>query len=75
MLGDATYRQDGDQNACSTEHTITNGVSAFGRVLDGFIIAVKPSTVRLNRTRLNDQERQAGWCEAAVNSTERGWRG
>lgn len=55
-----TYRQDGDKNASSAKHTVANGVPVFGRVLDGPIIAVKPSTVRLNSTGLNDQERQAG---------------
>lgn len=56
---DVTYREDGDKNASSAKHTVANGVSIFGRVLDGLIIAVKPSTVRLNSTGLYDQERQA----------------
>ncbi len=55
-----TYREDGDKNASSAKHTVANGVSIFGRVLDGLIIAVKPSTVRLNSAGLNDQERKAG---------------
>lgn len=57
---EVTYREDGDKNASSAKHTVANGVSIFGRVLDGLIIAVKPSTVRLNSAGLNDQERQAG---------------
>lgn len=57
---EVTYREDGDKNASSAKHTVANGVSIFGRVLDGLIIAVKPSTVRLNSTGLNDQERQTG---------------
>ena len=68
---EVTYREDGDKNASSAKHTVANGVSVFGRVLDGLIIAVKPSTVRLNSAGLNDQERQAGWCEEAVSGTER----
>lgn len=56
---EVTYREDGDKNASSAKHTVANGVSIFGRVLDGLIIAVKPSTVRLNCTGLYDQERQA----------------
>lgn len=55
-----TYREDGDKNASSTKHTVANGVSVFGRVLDGLIVAVKPPTVGLNSAGLNDQERQAG---------------
>lgn len=55
-----TYREDGYKNASSAKHTVANGVSSFGRVLDGLIVAVKPSTVRLNRAGFNDQERQAG---------------
>lgn len=58
--GEVTYRQDGDKNASGAEHTVANGVSVFGRVLDGLIVAVKPSAVRLNGAGLNDQERQAG---------------
>lgn len=53
-------RQDGDKNTGRAEHTVTNGVSAFGRVLDGLVVAVKPSAVRLHRAGFNDQERQAG---------------
>lgn len=60
LVGEVTYRQDGDKNASTTKHTVTNGISVFGRVLDGLIVAVKPSTVRLNSAGLNDQERQAG---------------
>lgn len=60
LVSDVTYREDGDKNASSAKHTVANGVSVFGRVLDGLIIAVKPSTVRLNSAGLNDQERQAG---------------
>lgn len=60
LVSEVTYRQDGDKNASSAKHTIANGVSIFGRVLDGLVIAVKPSTVRLNSASLNDQERQAG---------------
>lgn len=55
-----TYREDGDKNASSAKHSVANGVSVFGRVLDGLIVAVKPSTIGLNSTGLNDQERQAG---------------
>lgn len=57
---EVTYREDGDKNASSAKHTVANGVSIFGRVLDGLIVAVKPSAVRLNSAGLNDQERQAG---------------
>lgn len=57
---EVTYREDGDKNASSAKHTVVNGFSIFGRVLDGLIVAVKPSTVRLNSAGLNDQERQAG---------------
>lgn len=60
LVSDVTYREDGDKNASSAKHTVANGVSVFGWVLDGLIIAVKPSTVRLNSAGLNDQERQAG---------------
>lgn len=60
LVSEVTYRQDGDKNASSAKHTIANGVSVFGGVLDGLIVAVKPSTVRLNGAGLNDQERQAG---------------
>lgn len=58
--GEVTYRQDGDKNASGAKHTVANGVSVFGRVLDGLIVAVKPPAVRLNSAGLNDQERQAG---------------
>lgn len=58
--GEVTYRQDGDKNASGAKHTVANGVSVFGRVLDGLIVAVKTSAVRLNSAGLNDQERQAG---------------
>lgn len=57
---EVTYREDGDKNASSAKHTVANGVSVFGRVLDGLIVAVKPSAVRLHSASLNDQERQAG---------------
>lgn len=67
---EATYRQDGDQNAGAAEHTVANGVSVFGRVSDGFITAVKPSTVRFNSAGLNDQEREAGQCEEAASGTQ-----
>lgn len=56
---EVTYREDGDKNTSSAKYTVANGVSIFGRVLDGLIIAVKPSMVRLNSAGLNDQERQA----------------
>lgn len=58
--GEVTYRQDGDKNAGGAKHTVANGVSVFGRVLDGLIVAVKPSAVRPHGAGLNDQERQAG---------------
>lgn len=58
--GERTYREDGDENASSAEHTVANGVSIFGRILDGLIVAVKASMVRLNCAGFNDQERQAG---------------
>lgn len=70
-----TYRQDGYKNASSGKHTVANGVSVFGWVLDGLIVAVKPSMVRLNSAGLNDQERQAGLCEEAVSGTERNREG
>lgn len=57
---EVTYREEGDKNASSAKHTVANGVSVFGRVLDGLIVAVKASTVGLNSAGLNDQERQAG---------------
>lgn len=73
-----TYREDGDKNASSAKHTVANGVSVFGRVLDGLIVAVKPSTVRLNSAGFDHQERQASWGEEAVSGTEgsgvEGWR-
>lgn len=74
---EVTYRQDGDQNAGAAKHAVANGVSVFGRVSDGFIIAVKPSTVRLNSAGLNDQERQAGQCEEAArrHTDKEGWWG
>lgn len=65
-----TYREDGDKNASSAKHTVANGISVFGRVRDGLIVAVKPSTVRLNSAGFDHQERQAGWGEEAVSGTE-----
>ena len=58
-----TYREDGNKNASSTKHSIANGVSPFGWVLDGLIVAVKPTAVGLNSTSLYDEERQAGYVE------------
>lgn len=60
VISEVTYREDGDKNASSAKHTVANGVSVFGRILDGLIVAVKPSAVRLHSASLNDQERQAG---------------
>lgn len=71
VMSEVTYREDGDKNASSAKHTVANGVSVFGRVLDGLIVAVKPSVVRLNCAGLYDQERQAGWCYEAVGDRER----
>ena len=60
-ISEVTYREDGNKNASSTKHSVANGVSPFGRVLDGLIVAVKPTAVGLNSTSLYDEERQAGY--------------
>lgn len=67
-----TYRKDGDKNASSRKHSVAYGVSVFGRVLDGLIVAVKASVVGLDSTSLYDQERQASYVHtAAVRQRER----
>jgi hypothetical protein len=71
-----TYRKDGDKNASSRKHSVAYGVSVFGRVLDGLIVAVKASVVGLYSTSLYDQERQAGYVHtAAVRQREKRRRG
>lgn len=75
VISEVTYREDGDKNASSAKHTVANCVSVFGRVLDGLIVAVKPSAVRLHSASLNDQERQAGQRDEAVSGTERNREG
>ena len=61
LVSEVTYREDGDKNASSAKHAVANGVSVFGRVPDGLVVAVKAPAVGLNGAGLNDQERQAGW--------------
>lgn len=56
-----TYREDGNKNANTTKHSITNGVSLFSGVADGLVRTVKPALVRLYGASLNDQERQASY--------------
>lgn len=59
--GLGTYRKDGNDNAHGTEHSIIYCLASFQRILDVFIIAVKPSVVRLDGAGLDDQEGQARW--------------
>lgn len=56
-----TYREDGYDDPHCTEHSVIDGLPSLQRVLDTLIIAVKPSLVRLDGARLNDEEGQAGW--------------
>lgn len=56
-----TYREDGNKNANTTKHSITNGVSLFSGEADGLVRTVKPALVRLYGASLNDQERQASY--------------
>lgn len=58
---ESTYREDGNKNANTTKHGITNGVSLFSGVADGLVRTVKPALVRLYGASLNDQERQASY--------------
>lgn len=52
-------REDGDDNPHSAEHSIIYRLSSFQGILDALVIAVKPSMVRLDGARLNDEEGQA----------------
>lgn len=56
-----TYRQDGDDDPHRTEHSVVYSLTDFQGILDALIIAVKPSTVRLNGACLDDEEGQSRW--------------
>lgn len=56
-----TYREDGNKNAHTTKHSITNGVSLFSGEADGLVRTVKAALVWLYGASLNDQERQASY--------------
>lgn len=53
------YREDGDHNAHSAEHSIIDCLPGFQRVLDGLVIAIKTPVVRLDGACLDDDEGQA----------------
>jgi hypothetical protein len=61
-----TYRQDGNDDPHCTENSIVDCFTDFQGVLDALIIAVKPSAVRLNGARLNDEEGQCRWNHACM---------
>lgn len=51
-------RQDGDDNPHCAEHSVVYRLADFQGVLDALVVAVKPSTVRLDGAGLNDEEGQ-----------------
>ena len=51
------YREDGNNNPHSAEHSIVDCLPGFQRILDALIIAVKPPLVRLDGACLDDDER------------------
>lgn len=59
--GRGTYRQDGDDDPHSTEHSVVYGLTDFQGVLDALVVAVKPTAVRLNGACLDDEEGQSRW--------------
>lgn len=65
-----TYRQDGDDDPHGTEHGVVDGLTAFQGVLDALIVAVKPTTVRLNGACLDDEEGQSRWGNTQERSVQ-----
>ena len=55
------YREDGNNNPHSGEHSVVDCLPSFLRILDALVVAVKAPVVRLDGARLDDDERQAGW--------------
>ena len=69
------YREDGDHNAHSAEHSIIDCLPGFQRVLDGLVIAIKTPVVRLDGACLDDDEGQARFIYRKKKKKERERRG
>lgn len=53
-----TYCEDGDEDACSTQHCIIDRLHRLQRVPDAVIVTVEAPLVRLDCARFNDEEGQ-----------------
>lgn len=61
--GGGTHREDGDEDACSTQHRIVDGFHILLRVPDAVVVAVEAPLVGLDCACLDDEERQPGYKE------------
>lgn len=61
--GGGTYREDGDEDACSTQHRVVDGLHVLLRVPDAVVVAVEAPLVGLDCACLDDEEGQPGYKE------------
>lgn len=61
--GGGTHREDGDEDACSTQHRVVDGFHILLRVPDAVVVAVEAPLVGLDCACLDDEERQPGYKE------------
>lgn len=61
--GGGTYREDGDEDARSTQHRVVDGLHVLLRVPDAVVVAVEAPLVGLDCACLDDEEGQPGYKE------------
>lgn len=66
--GGGTYRQDGDEDARSTQHRVVDGLHVLLRVPDAVVVAVEAPLVGLDCACLDDEERQPGYKEGETTT-------
>lgn len=66
--GGGTHREDGDEDARSTQHRVVDGFHVLLRVPDAVVVAVEAPLVGLDCACLDDEERQPGYKEGETTT-------
>lgn len=67
--GGGTHREDGDEDARSTQHRVVDGLHVLLRVPDAVVVAVEAPLVGLDCACLDDEEGQPG-CREGETTTK-----